>query len=222
MRYGFLLVLLLTSYLLSAFLSARWINDSLVLLFTAAVALAVRNLPLRRRTVQVLLPVGVVASLLAIVLGVHEGGNVGRGAAAVWTGALLLVTVVLIVRQILSLPSVTAQSIYGAISAYLIIGLMFAQFYAAMRWLSGDFFAQGRHLDSLSDFQYFSFTTLTTLGYGDFTAAESAGRAVAMIEAMSGQIFLATLVAKLVASFRPGAAAAGNAPGGAGTEPSGD
>jgi hypothetical protein len=64
------------------------------------------------------------------------------------------------------------------------------------------FFAQGTPGNLRSDFQYFSFTTLTTLGYGDFTAAGSGGRAVAMLEAMTGQIFLATLVAKLVASFR--------------------
>ncbi len=221
MRYGFLLVLLIVSYLLSAFLNSnngKWINDALVVLFTVAVALAIRNLPLRRRTVQLTLSAGAAASLLVIILGVHEGGSVGRGAAAIWTGALLLVTVVLIIRQILSMPSVTAQSIYGAISAYLIIGLMFAQFYVAMWWLNGSFFTQAGNPHSLPIFQYFSFTTLTTLGYGDFTAADSAGRAVAMIEAMSGQIFLATLVAKLVAAFRPGAVTAGNAPGGAGTD----
>ena len=59
-----------------------------------------------------------------------------------------------------------------------------------------------------ANFQYFSFTTLTTLGYGDFTAAFKGGRAVAMLEAMTGQIFLATLVAKLVATFRPASHAA--------------
>ena len=51
-------------------------------------------------------------------------------------------------------------------------------------------------------FQYFSFTTLTTLGYGDFTALENSGRAVAVMEALTGQVFLATLVARLVAAFR--------------------
>jgi hypothetical protein len=49
--------------------------------------------------------------------------------------------------------------------------------------------------------QYFSFTTLTTLGYGDFTVARDAGRAVAVLEALLGQIFLVTLVARLVSNF---------------------
>jgi len=210
-RYGFLLILLITSYLLSAFLSAKWINDSLTLLFTATILLAMRNLQLHRAA-RLALEAGLIASVLVIVVAAEEGGNPGRGAAALWAGCLLLATVVLILRQILLMPSVTVQSIYGAISAYLIIGLMFAQFYSAMWWFSGYFFAQGSHVAGLSDFQYFSFTTLTTLGYGDFTATAAAGRAVAMIEAMSGQIFLATLVARLVASFRP-AASTGDAAG---------
>src|SRR5207248_10207346 len=84
----------------------------------------------------------------------------------------------------------------------LIVGLMFAAFYAAM-WHLGlsPFFASGQSA-SPQTFQYFSFTTLTTLGYGDFVAVNNGGRAVAVIEALAGQVFLATLVARLVAAFR--------------------
>ena len=93
-----------------------------------------------------------------------------------------------------------------AVPAYVIgfafIGLMFAAFYSATNDLQGGFFAGGQQ-GNLSTFQYFSFTTLTTLGYGDFTPVADGARAVAMIEAMSGQIFLATLVARLVSAFRP-------------------
>jgi hypothetical protein len=203
-RYGLLLAILISSYLLSAFFSARWISDAQIVLFSATVLLAIRSAPMRRRTVRVVVSAGIVVSVLMIIVGVHEGGDVGRGVAGIWTGMLLLLTVVLVLRHILMLPAVTAQSIYGAISVYLIIGLMFASWYSAMYWLNGrTFFSQGSHLGATSDFQYFSFTTLTTLGYGDLTAARSAGRAIAVIEAMTGQIFLATLVAKLVASFRP-------------------
>jgi ion channel len=125
------------------------------------------------------------------------------GIVSIWTGVLLLMTVVLIVRHVLSFDTVTMQSIYGAVSAYLILGLMFAAFFGAMYHLGGGhFFAHGQPA-STKTFQYFSFTTLTTLGYGDYTAAGSGGRAVAVLEALTGQIFLATLVARLVAAFRP-------------------
>ena len=80
------------------------------------------------------------------------------------------------------------QNIYGALSAYLMIGVAFAAFFTAIDHLSGgNFFAQGQP-DSTQTFQYFSFTTLTTLGYGDFTAAGDFGRALADLEALTGQI----------------------------------
>src|SRR5258708_26081265 len=66
----------------------------------------------------------------------------------------------------------------------------------------GDTFFAQRAAGNSKTFQYFSFTTLTTLGYGDYTAAASGGEGVAVMEAMVGQVFLATLVARVVAAFR--------------------
>jgi hypothetical protein len=127
---------------------------------------------------------------------------VARGAASVWTGILLLATVVIIVDGVLKLDTVTVQSIYAALSAYMLIGLMFAAFYGAIDGLGGaDFFVNGEPAN-MRTYQYFSFTTLTTLGYGDFTAGGSFGRAVAVLEALTGQVFLATLVARLVSAYR--------------------
>src|SRR5262249_52316963 len=87
------------------------------------------------------------------------------------------------------------------ISAYMVIGLMFAAAYAAMSEFGGPFFASGQR-GTIATFQYFSFITLTTVGYGDLTAAAAAGRTVAVLEALLGQGFLVTLVGKLVAAYR--------------------
>ena len=107
-----------------------------------------------------------------------------------------------IIDRVVRLERVTAQSIYAALSSYLLIGLMFASFFGALGYLvSGPFFSDGQPVNTQT-LQYFSFTTLTTLGYGDFTAGGSFGRAVAVIEALTGQIFLATLVARLVSAYR--------------------
>ncbi len=172
-------------------------------MFTCAGLLALRNSPVRSRLGRGLLIAALLGSAVMIVISASFDTNAGRGTAAVWTGLLLLITVVILIRQILLMPSVTIQSIYGAVSGYLIIGLMFASFYSAMFYFHGRvFFADGQP-GSPSTFQYFSFTTLTTLGYGDFTSSLTGGRSVAVLEAMTGQIFLATLVARLVAAFRP-------------------
>jgi hypothetical protein len=152
------------------------------------------------RYVAVGLLVGtVVASTLQLVA--HD--KPAAGAADLWTALVLLLAIILILGRILARPEITVQSIYGAISAYMILGLMFAAVYSALYHFDGNvFFAQQQPPFTTSQFQYFSFTTLTTLGYGDYTAAESGGQALAVLEAMAGQIFLATLVARLVAGFR--------------------
>jgi hypothetical protein len=198
---------LILSYLMSAFIAATWILIAQLVLFTTAGMLALRNSPFRGRTTGLIVTAALAGLAVMIVAAALYGGNDGYGVASLWTAILLLLTVVLLVRQIISVPVVTLQSIFGALSAYLIIGLMFSAIYAAMYRLSGDqFFSHGQLPDSRNVtpiFQYFSFTTLTTLGYGDFTAASSGGRAIAVLEAVTGQIFLATLVARLVAAFRP-------------------
>ena len=202
-RYGALLLLLIVTYLLSAFITRRWIDSLQVVLFTVAALLAVRGSGVSRRAVQVALLLAVIGVPVFFAISLSPAtGDVGTGVANIWTGLVLLAAVVTIVHRVLVFPTVTLQSIFGAFSAYLIVGLMFASFFAAMYHFSGDHFFANNQPGNTQTFQYFSFTTLTTLGYGDFTALENSGRAVAVMEALTGQIFLATLVARLVAAFR--------------------
>lgn len=206
-RYGLLLLLLIATYLLSAFTSEYWIGGAQLVLFVVTGLLALHSSELPRRRVWVITVLGLAGSVTAAVLSISRPSEAAVAAASIWTGLLLLATVVVIVRRILSFDIVTIQSIFAAVSSYLLIGLMFAAFYAAAYRLNGNhFFADDQRPSNSQTFQYFSFTTLTTLGYGDFTAAGPGGRAIATLEALTGQVFLATLVARLVAVFRgPGA-----------------
>lgn len=202
-RTGVLLLILVFTYLLSAFTKGVLISAFQVVLFLAVVLIAVRNGQLPPRYVRLATIVVLAGSVLAAVLLLVDTDGPGAGVANVWTGLILLLAAVLIVRRVLARPEVTLQSIYGAISAYLVLGLMFAAFYAAMFRFGGNtFFAQGKDVGDTRIFQYFSFVTLTTTGYGDYTAAGSGGQAVAVLEAITGVVFLATLVARLVAGFR--------------------
>ena len=202
-RYGALLALLIAGYLLSAFIDERWIGSLQVVLFTVVMILALRSSSVSRRAVRLLLVVAVIGVPVFFAISISSAtGDVGTGVANLWTGLVLLVAVVMIVHRVLVFGTVTLQSIFGAFSAYMIVGLMFASFFAAIYHFSGDHFFANNQPGNTQTFQYFSFTTLTTLGYGDFTALESSGRAVAVMEALTGQVFLATLVARLVAAFR--------------------
>jgi Ion channel len=195
-----LLILLIVTYLLSAS-GLAVIADLQTLLFAGVVLIALRTAPASRRLTRLTVVVVLIGSAAAAAAALTHT-RAGDGAADIWKGLVLLLTAVLIVRRVLARPTITIQSIYGALSAYLIIGLMYAAFYTAIQRLgSGAFFAHSQPANTQT-LQYFSFTTLTTLGYGDFTAAGNGGRALAVIEALTGQVFLATLVARLVAGYR--------------------
>ena len=199
-RFDLLLIIMISVYLLSAFANGRWIDALRVLLITVVALHALRGSLLPKRTAWLILVAGLAGS--AIMLTLSFTTETGRGIANIWAGLVLLFAVVVTVRRVLSTRTVTMQNIYGALSAYLIIGVAFAAFFTAINYLSGGhFFAQGQP-DSTQTFQYFSFTTLTTLGYGDVTAAGNFGRALADLEAVTGQILLVTLVAFLVTRFR--------------------
>jgi hypothetical protein len=201
-RYGLLLLVLIGTYVFSAFNGAHLTTEIQIGLFALVLLLAMRSSPLPGRWPLVISALTVIGSAGALAAAL-TGTPGGEGAAELWKALVLLMTVVVVVRRVLAKPTVTIQSLYGAISAYLIVGLMFAACYAAIQRLEhqSDFFANNQPTNTQT-LQYFSFTTLTTLGYGDFTAANSGGRAIAVLEAMTGQIFLATLVARLVSAYQ--------------------
>jgi len=199
-RYGLLLLGLIAAYLLSAFNGGRLAAGLELGLVLVVLGLTLRTSPLPGRWLA-LTGAATAAGSAAAVGGLLTGTPTGDGLAELWKAAVLLLAAALIVRRVLAQPTVTIQSIYGALSAYLVTGLMFAACYAAMGYLMrSPFFADGQPA-ATQTFQYFSFTTLTTLGYGDFTAAGDGGRAIAVIEALTGQVYLATLVARLVAAY---------------------
>ena len=89
----------------------------------------------------------------------------------------------------------------GVLCVYLLIGSAFAFAYGIISALDdGNFFAQ-QHGGTISDFLYFSFVTQTTTGYGDLTAADDLGRSLAITEALTGQIYLVTVVALIVGNL---------------------
>jgi hypothetical protein len=211
-RYGLLLLVLIGTYLFSAFGGKQLAVEVQVLLFAVVLLIALRTSPLPGRWPVIIGAVTVIGSLATFLTSV-TAGRTDTAAEDLWKTLLLLMTVIMVVRRVLAKPTVTIQSIYGALSAYLIVGLMFASGYAAIELLGeSPFFANGQ-LANTQTFQYFSFTTLTTLGYGDFTAVQNGGRSVAVLEALTGQVFLATLVARLVAAYRTPARPEPSGPG---------
>ncbi len=109
-----------------------------------------------------------------------------------------------IMGYVISPSPVTGNKIAGAVSAYVIMGMIWATIYALFYHFSPESIALPSAQDTDPAHQelwpiYFSFTTLTTLGYGDILPCSVAARSYAVMEAACGQIFLAVLIARLVA-----------------------
>jgi uncharacterized membrane protein len=114
---------------------------------------------------------------------------------------LLIAAPFVVVARILRHRVVGRETLLGAICVYVLLGLAFAGIYAGVNDIqTGQFFAQ-KVIASNIDFLYFSFVVLTTLGFGDLTARSDVGRVLVTLEAMAGQVFLVTLVARLVALY---------------------
>jgi ion channel len=195
--FGFVFALVVGLFLITAALpDANWARSVIVLTecVLLGAALWTSGVWQDRRAASALIALGAVAALLQLLF--HGGDS--SGVVAIFEVALLVATIVVIAVGVVDQHDVNAQSILGAVSIYVLLGMLFVFVYSAAAALgSGPFFAQGTD-GTLSTRLYFSYVTLATLGYGDYTAAGDFGRTVSVIEAMLGQIYLVTVIALLV------------------------
>ena len=172
---------------------------------TLMLALYAARLPSRRLRVAG-------ALILTIVLGVVIASVAGEGTTVDGLTAIanaLLVAlappavVTGVVRNLRATGTVTVTVVAGALCLYLLVGLFFAFTFTAIQNLGGaPFFANGDAATSARAV-YFSFVTMTTVGYGDFTARTNLGHIWAVTEALLGQIYLVTVVAAIVGRLVP-------------------
>ena len=200
-RYGALFVLILLSMLLST-ANTPWLKVVGVLLQGGMVLFAffVSRAPRRAwRLATVLVPIAVI---LGIVGHVSESGF-AESITAIVAVILPAATIVVLGRRIVEdLPSVSARTILGLLSVYLLMGMTFAALFVTIAVISDEpFFAQTKTAEPV-DFTYFSLVTLSTVGYGDLTAANPMPRMLAAIEGLTGQLYLVTVVAVAVSRVR--------------------
>lgn len=146
-------------------------------------------------------------SLLLIGLAVILGEAIGQRAFLAFTfllhAVLFLFTMFLIVRRLARHAEITVSTVAGALCLYLLIGMVFPCVFLAVAFLTGRPFLEATGPGAIlhtGDYFYFSFVTMTTTGFGDVVPATGIARALSMVEAVLGQLFLATLVARLVSA----------------------
>jgi Ion channel len=207
-RYGLLLAVLIASFAVqgTAPTSDFWRGVVTVLLGAALIlAFLAADMPARRLRIAGLLVVFVVAAaLFSLLIGLDEAELGFTAIANALLVALAPPSIVAgVIRSLRAHHQVTVQVLFGVLCLYLLVGMFFAFLYAAIEQVSGDpFFSAGLDATPARSI-YFSFTTLTTVGYGDVTAASNVGHTLAVTEALLGQIYLVTVVSVVVANLVP-------------------
>jgi voltage-gated potassium channel Kch len=108
---------------------------------------------------------------------------------------------VVIIRALIRRRVIDLRTVLGAVCVYILLGMLWSFAYAAIGTIQSDPFFLEQQTATVADYLYFSFVTLTTVGYGDLTAAGGLGRAIASLEAVIGQLYLVTVIALLVSNL---------------------
>ena len=207
-RFGMLLLALSASFVFEGVAEPGDVQRAVQTVLvggTLMLALYAAEVPKRRLVVAAgvisVIVVGVVITSLA------GSGKTVAGIAAIANGLLVLVAppavVIGLLRNLRTTGTVTVTVVAGVLCLYLLVGLFFAFTYTAIQNLGGaPFFANGAAATSARSL-YFSFVTMTTVGYGDYTARTNLGHTMSVTEALLGQIYLVTVVAAIVGRMVP-------------------
>ncbi len=202
--FGLVLLLVLTTYVLASVLSNRGWSAVLLTIVTGATSVvALTSSHARPVFIRRALVLATIATVLAVV-SAGFGGRLGLNAANFIEIGLLAVAMAAVLQRVITSHTVSSRTILGAISVYTSLGILFTWAYGLIDRIEGGGFFGADVATKGSDFLFFSYTTLTTTGYGDLVPVGQVGRMVSGLEMMLGQIFLVTLVAGLVTLWKPG------------------
>ena len=201
--YGSVLLLILFTYVFSVTVTASW-AASLVICVQIATVWAVLHVSRARRSVRRVATVLLLISALAAIINLFVGKETtGEGAVAFMSAVLYLIAPFSITRSLIFRRAVDTQTVLGAIDIYLLVGMLFAFIYRFLGVVQPSLFFGANGDGRLPQDLFFSFTTLTTTGYGNLVPAGNPGQSFAVAEMLIGQLFLVTAVAKVISAFQP-------------------
>ena len=198
--YGLLLGILLVTYVLIALLErSPWERLFISTMLGLIVLLTLHTSHVRARAFRFGVAIVLIIELSTFVQAIiGREGNDGTGYLMF---ILVLIAPLVILSRIIRHEVIGMETILGALCVYVLLGIGFAGIYAGINDFEPlGFFAQPGPKTNV-DFLYFSFITQTTVGYGDLTPGTDTGRVIVTFEALIGQVFLVTLVARLVSMY---------------------
>jgi hypothetical protein len=204
--FGLVLALVLTTYVLTSLLSNHGWSAVIITIATSATSIvALTSSHAKPRFVRAAIWLSALTVGLATIAAASDARTWLNLASAVQI-TLLTLAMGAVLRRVVSTAEVGSRTILGALSVYAVLGILFTFLYGMVERIQGGAFFEGVPHPEGNDFLFFSYTTLTTTGYGNLVPGGQPGRMISGLEMMVGQIFLVTLVAGLVSLWRPGEA----------------
>ncbi|HYW23277.1 MAG TPA: potassium channel family protein [Terriglobales bacterium] len=199
-RYGVVLVLLTASFTFAMIAPAGgWARVVSALLQGGAVLTALARAGADRWLVG--LGLGAIVVTVAAAAAAYPGERFAGGAADLASAGLLVLVPIAILVEFRRNLRVSAQSVMAALCIYIVLGMFFANLASAVSEIAGSPYFSGHATANTSDYTYFSFITLATVGYGDYVPILRVGRALAVLEGLTGQLYLVTVVALVVGNL---------------------
>ncbi|MEM8612099.1 MAG: potassium channel family protein [Cyanobacteria bacterium P01_H01_bin.105] len=204
-KYRQLLTVLAVTFVVSPFLKAGIGNILSISLLLYTLIVVVHSFALPRRWLIVYSAIAITAFCLEVISTLNGVNYLNQpftlisqiifaiylAGAAYWIG-----------RDIFTAPNVTLDTVRGGISVYMLIGFVWALLYGIVNTLDANAFSQPLlQQDSYLRTIHFSFTTLTTLGYGDIVPLSEVAQVLTNLEAIVGQMYSSVLIAILIGSY---------------------
>lgn len=197
-RYGVVLALIVTTYLLAAVLPSTGATQAVVVALQAATFLFTLLASRPRRPVAVL---GGLMAAVAVVVAVTGSAFLpdARALTALLGVGLLALALGALLVQLVRRDRAPSELVLGAVDAYLLIGLLFAFVFAAFGSQQGNWVTDAAAEITNGDYLIYSYASLTTLGDAPLVPQNNLVLTFTVLEAMVGQVFLVTVIARLVA-----------------------
>ena len=201
-RFGTVLLLLVMAVFFS--ISApdgAWAQLLVTVVLATNLSIAMLASDVRLKAVRAWLGVAVLGVGASIFIAITQEPRTASGYLAITSLLLTLVTMGAIARRIWQHVEISVLTVLGALCIYVLLGLSFAFVFEAVGELGSQPFFASQESATRSDYTYFSFITIATVGYGDLTPGGGLDRALAVTEGLFGQIYLVTAVAALVSNL---------------------
>src|SRR5262245_12992188 len=201
-RFGAALLLIVASiFAIALSEDSAWLHVVALVLEATALLFILRTSDVHHRFLQVAGITVVASVLLASLVAIFGGEDSGKAATGLVGGLIAVGAPIAIIRRLARERVVDLQVLAGALCLYLLLGLFFTFIYSLiMLFDSGTqlFVQQPNDLTTTANITYFSYVTMTTVGYGDLTLSADVPRMFAVTEALMGQLYLVSAVALVV------------------------